>query len=219
MLDWIRLLVAIPGCMVAAMKLYALLRRFLHSRSPQPIPSLDIVLSLSMIGTLIFAGIGWRETRRIEKQLQECQARPLIGFGTQNDRFWAQVNTQALEIRAEGKPANAVFVARLADKTIDENTDRTLLKSHLVPIPDEVLTTRNMEVVLPKEILQRFPVAAGLMDARLYLLPTDVSRDMISCLADIKAHHGRMIAGGWYTIPHTVTPILNAHQNEVPEAH
>ncbi len=168
---------------------------------------------------IVLYGYAFYRTHQIQTSLQECQARPLLGFGTQNDRLWAQVNTKALEIRANGKPYNAIFVARLSDKTIDENTDRTMLKSYFVPIPDEVPMTRNMEVVLSPEIVQRLPIANGLMDARLYLLPMDVSRDMISCLADIKSHQGRLIAGGWYTIPYTLTSISDAHKNKVSKTH
>lgn len=220
MLDWFRLLVALPGCVVACMKLYTLLRRFLRPRLPQATPLRDIVLSLSMIGTLIFAGIGWHETRQVEKQLQECQAKSLIGFGTQRNRFWAQVNMTALKIHAGTQPSNAILLVRAADRTIDENTDRMILKSFLVPIADEIsLHTRNIEVMMTDEFLQRLMHTSGLLDARLFLLPNTVSLDTISCFGDVKLNKGRCLAGGFYTIPLTVKQIPHAHGEPVQETH
>jgi len=160
MLDWIKLFVAIPGCVVACVKL----RRLLLRRQPsQSFSWMDLVLSMSMIGTLIFAGIGWYSTRQLENQLRDthfnlimCRSKLTIrgvGIDKEKKSAFAEVDTEPLAHYKEHYKAMLIF--RVEDNSVNYKTDRRIVKSFPLDIPSH----QKVEVKLPHDFLVRSDVS------------------------------------------------------------
>ena len=167
---------------------------------------------------LVLYGYGFYRTHQLEKDLQVVRTRPLIiSIGNNKNRVLVEVNMQALKFRDKERQFHALVIVRVVDRSINENTDHTIAKSYLVDTQREIPGNQIIEVPVDRSFLSRLPLTSGLVDVRLFLLPKSVGLDQISCLADVHSNHGRLLAGGFYTMPSTMLPY--AHEDEVPHAH
>jgi hypothetical protein len=167
---------------------------------------------------LVLYGYGFYRTHQLEKELQIARTKPLIiSIGNNGNRIFTEVNMQALKLRDKERRFHALVIVRVVDRSINENTDRTIAKSYLVDTQREIPGNQIIEVPVDQNFLSRLPLTSGLVDVRLFLLPKSVGLDQTSCLADVNSNHGRLLAGGFYTMPYTMLP--HADEDAVPHAH
>lgn len=193
MLNWgfsigwlISCFIGLPACIVHLLKL-----RKMFKRHGQPIaPLKDKAISLSVIGLMIFAGLGFYGTIQLERQLAEkrsqlAELKAIVRWGASG----ATVDTAVLsEYKNE---YNAMLIFRLEVRLVDYLTDRAIVKSYLFEIDG---SHRGVDVALDDAFLSRLPSSTGYVQVYLVILPKTISSDRISCLADVEANQGRIVA-------------------------
>jgi hypothetical protein len=144
----------------------------------------------------ILAAIGLYGNRQLEKELAVYESQlsavrseliPLKAIAGWSPTG-ATVDTGVLSEYKDTHKAMLIFALDIP--SVDYLTDREVLKSYLFDIDGR----RNVQVTIVESFWSRLSSSTGLVNVYLVVLPKSVSSDRISCLADIEANQGRIVA-------------------------
>ena len=188
-LPWlIGCLLGVPGCINNSLKLIKVFKK------QETLGLITVIQFISYVGLISFSAWGFVQTQSDLKKLRtevKTKQTELSKLRAQTIFLsWGGTSaTVDTSILSEYKNThNVMLIFRSEVRSVDYLTDRMISKSYLFPIDGE----RSVEVS-KNELLGR-PNATGMIHVFLAILPKTVSADRISCLADIDANQGQIIA-------------------------